>query len=64
MTKRQPPRKQPPQPRMVRRTVLVEADRLDKARKQLGLTSDAAVIRRALEDLFRRLEGSPAAEEE
>lgn len=50
-------------PRQVRKTVLVDADKLERARKVLGVSSDAEVLRRALDHLLGRVEPSPEEEE-
>jgi hypothetical protein len=58
-------RKGPPPvpPKLVRKSVLVDADKLARARKHLGADSDAEVLRLALEHLLGHFEGFPLEEE-
>jgi hypothetical protein len=47
----------PKKPRQVRKSVVVEADKLETARRVLGASSDAEVFRLALDQLLSHLEG-------
>jgi hypothetical protein len=51
-----------PSPRRVRKTVTLDADKLERARAILGVTDDAEVIRRALDHLLARF--APSNDEE
>jgi hypothetical protein len=42
---------------LVRRSILVDAGKLEKVRKALGLASDAAVLRLALDHLLEHFDG-------
>jgi hypothetical protein len=55
--------KEPLPPKLVRKSVLLDADKLARARKHLGATSDAEVLRLALEHLLGHFEGFPDEEE-
>jgi hypothetical protein len=58
-------RNKKPEPRMVRKSLLVDADQLEQARKFLNARSDAEVLRLALEHLLSHFEdGSLVVEEE
>ncbi len=49
-------------PRLVRKTVTVDAAQLELVRKTMGLTSDAAVLRFALEHLAGHFTGQDEEE--
>jgi hypothetical protein len=51
------------QPQQVRKSLMVDADKLEKARKMLGTTSDAETLRVALDHLLSHAAG-PAGEDE
>jgi len=48
------------QPRMVRKSLTLDAAKLAQARKALGAASDAEAIRLALDHLLSHFEGGPA----
>jgi hypothetical protein len=50
-------------PQLVRKSLIVEADKLEKARQVLGLTSDAEVLRVALDHLLSHFGGQQGEEE-
>lgn len=50
-------------PKLVRRTITVDADQLKRVREALELRSDADVLRFALEHLLSHFEHSPEEEE-
>ncbi|MBY0525745.1 MAG: hypothetical protein K2R98_20235, partial [Gemmataceae bacterium] len=59
---RRKPKEQEPRP--VRKSLTLDADKLERARKYLNATSDAEVIRLALDHLLSHFEESPEEEEE
>jgi hypothetical protein len=44
-------------PTLVRRSILIDARKLEKVRKALGLASDADVLRLAVEHLLEHFDG-------
>jgi hypothetical protein len=58
-------RKRPPTPapELVRKAILVDQAKLDRARKFLNAPSDAAVLRMALDHLLSHFEEPPSEEE-
>lgn len=63
MAKRKPIKKPKPKASMARRSVEIDADKLDKARKYLNAPSDAEVVRLALEHLLSHFEPADTEEE-
>jgi hypothetical protein len=58
-------RQEPPvPPKLVRKSVMLDADKLARARKHVGAASDAEVLRLALEHLLGHFEGFLQEEEE
>jgi hypothetical protein len=51
-------------PKLVRKSLMVDAAKLDQARKALGVTSDAEALRLALDHLLSHFEGGGHGEEE
>ncbi len=51
------------EPRLVRKSVTLEADKLERARKVLKAPSDAEVLRMALDHLLSHFEGHAGEEE-
>ena len=51
-------------PRMVRKSLMVDAAKLEQARKALGVTSDAEALRLALEHVLTHFKGLGQGEEE
>ncbi len=62
MAARKPPPKKD-RPRLVRKSVTLEADKLARARKFLNAPSDAEVLRLALDHLLSHFEEPPHEEE-
>ena len=52
------------QPKQVRKSLMVDAAKLEKARKALGASSDAEAIRMALDHLLSHFPEGPHGEEE
>ena len=51
-------------PRMVRKSLMVDEAKLEKARKALGASSDADALRLALDHLLSHFQGGGHGEEE
>jgi hypothetical protein len=51
------------EPKQVRKSVTLDPDKLVKARELLGVSSDAEVLRRALDQLLQRSQASVEEEE-
>jgi hypothetical protein len=49
--------------KMVRKSLMVDAAKLEQARKALGVASDAEVLRLALDHVLNHFEGGPGEEE-
>jgi hypothetical protein len=47
------------EPHMVRKSLMLDAAKLEQARKALGATSDAEAVRLALDHLLSHFDGGP-----
>jgi len=47
------------EPRMVRKSLMLDAAKLEQARKALGASSDAEAVRQALDHLLSHIGGGP-----
>jgi hypothetical protein len=56
--------KEDEQPTLVRKSVLIDPAKLEQAKKVLGASSEAEVLRLALDHLLSHFEGHDSAEEE